>query len=363
MSQQEDYSSFFGREEKPMESETELEAYREKIIAAERESGGIRALIILLNAIFFFLLTEMGYFEPEQITTHNIFAYVILGISFVYSCFTYLFKPYERYPVMLASYFSYVSDMMFITLWLYATGGFHSPFYIMWYVAIAVVAFRFNWRIVWATSMLYVVCYVALVLLLSQVHSASEIVDLSLRCMYIVAIGYIASLISKETFVQTTEKLQMKNITRSLLHTQRELEEKKEALEELTGLLEDKVTERTRDLEANAKNFSLLLDAIHLITWTTTPEGAVNYHNKAWDAFFKGSVDGNDLSAFVHPDDLAEVKRKWLEVKETGNTGSGQFRWKKHDGQWRDMQVEIICLKNEEQQIIMWIGTATDITA
>jgi PAS domain S-box-containing protein len=362
MSHQEDYSSFFGREDKPIESEPEMEAYREKVIAAERESGGIRALIILLNAIVFFLLSETGYFVPEKIEVHSILAYIILGISLVYSIFTWLFKPYEHYPVMLASYFSYVSDMMFITLWLYATGGFASPFYTLWYVAIAIVAFRFNWRIVWATSLLYIVCYVALVLLLSQVHTAAQVVDLALRCIYIAAIGYIASLISKETYVQTKEKLQLKNITRSLLLTQRELEEKKEALEDLTRLLEDRVTERTRDLEANAKNFSMLLDSIHLLTWTTTPEGKVNYYNKAWGEFFKGSVDGNDLSAFVHPDDVAEVRSRWMGVKDTGIPAEGHFRWKRHDGEWRDMQVQIICLKNEEEEIIMWIGTATDIS-
>ena len=60
---------------------------------------------------------------------------------------------------------------------------------------------------------------------------------------------------------------------------------------------------------------------------------------------------------------VEEVKKKWLEVKETGKQGSGLFRWKRHDGAWRNMQVEIICLKNEEDQIIMWIGTATDTTA
>lgn len=359
---QEDYSNFFGREDKPIESEPGMEAYREKVIAAERDSGAIRALVILVNAIIFFLMNQTGYFIPEKIETHSLLAYIVLGISFLYSCFTWLFKPYEHYPVMLASYFSYVSDMIFITLWLYATGGFASPFYILWYVGIVIVAFRFNWRIVWVTSLLYVVCYLALVLLLSQVHTAAGVLALALRCIYIAAIGYIASLISKETYVQTKEKLQMKNMTRSLLLTQRELEEKKEALEDLTGLLEDKVTERTRDLEANAKNFSMLLDAVHLLTWTTTPDGKVNYYNKAWDEFFRGSIDGTDLSAFVHPDDVADVRQRWLSVKDTGIPAEGQFRWKRHDGQWRNMQVQLICLKNEEHEIIMWVGTAADIS-
>src|SRR5690606_38399630 len=130
--------------------------------------------------------------------------------------------------------------------------------------------------------------------------------------------------------------------------------------EELTRLLEDKVTERTKDLELNARNFSMLLDAIHLLTWTTTPEGIVNYNNKAWEQFFKGTVDGNDLAAFVHPGDIDEVKMRWLQVKDTGGAAKGEFRWKRHDGEWRLMLVNIICLRNDEQEIIMWIGTAAD---
>lgn len=362
MSQQEDYSSFFGREDKPIESEPELEAYREKIITTERMAAGIRGLIIVLNAIIYFLLTETGYFQPDKIDNHATLAYVVLGLSFIYSCYTYLVKPGEHYPVMYASYFSYVSDIVFITLWLYATGGYASPFYILWYVAVVTVAYRFNWRIVWVTSVLYIVSYVSLLLVLSHVHTAGQLAELTLRCAYIVAVGYVASLIAKETYEQTKEKLQIKNITRNLMFTQRELEDKKNALEELTRLLENKVTERTKDLETNARNFSLLLDSIHLLTWTTTPEGKVNYHNKAWDRFFKGTVDGNDLEAFVHPIDIDNVKRKWQHVKESGIETEGEFRWRRYDNEWRTMHVHIICLRNEENQIIMWIGTAADIT-
>lgn len=362
MSQQEDFSSFFGRDDKPIGSEPELEAYREKIIESERIAAGIRGLIIIVNAIIYFLLNQTGFFEPEKVDNHPLLAYVVLGLSFVYSCYTFLSKPGERYPVLYASYISYVTDIVFIILWLYATGGYGSPFYILWYVAIVTVAFRFNWRIVWVTSFIYVICYVALLLLLSHIHSANQVIELLLRSAYIVAVGYIASLVSKETFVQTEEKKEVKNIARSLLLTQRELEEKKEALEELTGLLEDKVTERTKDLELHSKNFSIVLDSINLIMWTTTPGGKVNYFNKAWDKFFRGTVDGNDLSKFVHPEDIDEVKKKWLGVMDTGREGEGEFRWKRFDGQWRTMLVHIICLRNEENQVIMWIGTATDIT-
>lgn len=362
MSQQEDYSSFFGRDDKPIESEPELEAYRERIIASERTAGGIRGLIVILNAIAYFLLVQTGFFQPEQIEHHPLLAYIVLGLSFLHGAYIYLSRPGEQYPVMFVSYFGYVADIVFITLWLYATGGYGSPFFVLWYASIVLTAFRFNWRIVWATSLIYVVSYVSLVLVLSQVHTSAQITELLLRCAYIVGSGFIASLISRETLVQTREKLEMKNMARSLLLTQRELEENKEQLEELTRLLEARVTERTKDLDVSTRNFSMLLDSIHLITWTTNSGGKVNYFNKAWERFFRGTIDGNNLSDFVHPEDLPGMKQKWLGVLENGQEADGEFRWKRHDGEWRRMLVNIICLRNDHNQIVMWIGTATDIT-
>ena len=361
MSRQEEYSSFFD-EDRPLESEPEFEAFRERILSAEKSSNGIKAIVIVINAVVYFLLTATNFYEPDKIEHHPILAYTVLALSFIYSGLSYLYTPSEKFPVMLASYFSYVSDIMFITLWLYATGGFSSPFYVLWYVAIVSVALRFNWRIMWVTSVIYIMSYFSLLLVLSHVHTPQHFSILLLRCSFIAVIGHIASLISKETYEQTKQKVEMKNITRSLLHTQRELQEKTDELENLAGLLEDKVTERTKILENNTKNFGLLLDSIQLLTWTTTPEGKVNYRNKAWDDFFAGSVDGNNLSAFVHPEDVEEVKKRWRAAKQTGLSAEGEFRWKRQDGKWVSMQVCISPLHNDKSNVTMWIGTASEVS-
>jgi PAS domain S-box-containing protein len=362
MSHQDDFISFFG-EGRPINSEPEYEAYREKIIAAERVSSGIKALVILLNGVIYFILNAVHYFKPDDVETRPVLAYTVLAISFLYSGLTYLVKPGEKYPEMLASYFSYISDIVFISLWLYATGGYASPFYIMWYVAIVSVALRFNWQIVWVTSVIYIVSYICLLLVLSHVHTAAQFAELAMRCIYIAAIGQLASLISKESYEHNKEKVQIRNMTRSLLNAQNELQERTEELERVKLLLEDKVTERTRDMAANSRNFGLLLDSINLLTWTTTPEGHVNYYNKAWDEFFKGKVDGNHLSEFVHPEEIDDVRGKWRKAKDSGMAEEGKFRWKKHDGSWVPMQVNINCLRDEDGEIIMWVGTAKELNS
>lgn len=359
MSSNDDFGSFFDGD-RPEVSEPEYEVFRERILEAERLSNKIKLFIILINAIVYFFLNNTGFYSPDKIENRPTLAYIVLGLSFIYSGLSYLIKPSEKYPVMLASYFSYVSDIMFITLWLYATGGFESPFYVMWYAAIVSVALRFNWRIMWVTSIIYMVSYTSLLLVLSHIHSGQQVIELLLRCAYIAVIGHISSLISKETYEQTKEKMQMKNMAKSLLKTQKELEEKTEELEDLTIMLEDKVTQRSKGLDANAKNFGLVLDSIPLLTWTTSPEGKVNYTNRAWTEFFKGEIDGNNLKAFVHPDEIEEVRNKWRNAKDEGAPAEGLFRWKKHDGAWVSMKVTINCLRDEDGEIIMWIGTASE---
>jgi PAS domain S-box-containing protein len=361
MSRKDEYSSFFD-DDRPLESEPEFEAFRERVLAAEKSSNGIKVIVIAINALVYFLLNVTNFYEPDKVEHHPILAYVVLGLSFLYSGISWLYRPTEKFPVMLASYFSYVSDIMFITLWLYATGGFGSPFYILWYMAIVSVALRFNWRIMWITSIIYIMSYFSLMLVLSHVHTPQQFTILVLRCSFVAVIGHLASLISKETYEQTKQKTELKNVTRSLLHTQRELHEKTDELESLTALLEDKVTERTKILEQNAKTFGLLLDSIPLLTWTTTPEGKVNYYNKAWDDFFAGEVDGNNLTVFVHPDEVEEVKKRWRDAKQTGLSAEGEFRWKRQDGKWVTMQVCISPLHNEKGNISMWIGTATELS-
>lgn len=361
MSRQDDYNSFFGGN-RPLESEPDFEAYREKIIAGEKLSAGIKLIVTLIIGLTYFLLNLTDYYQPDKIENRPILAYVVLGLSFIYSAFTYFTKPTDKYPVMLASYFSYVSDIVFISLWLYATGGFGSPYYILWYMAIVSVALRFNWRIMWVTSVIYIMSYFSLLLVLSHLHTPQQFVELTLRCAFIAVVGYIATLIARETYEQTKETEQMKNVTRSLLKMQNELHEKTDELESLTALLEDKVTERTKILEANAKNFGMMLDSIQLLTWTTTPEGKVNYHNKAWGDFFGGKVDGNNLTVFVHPDEVEEVRKKWRNAKETGMATEGQFRWKRQDGKWLAMHVRINPLLDDKGNITMWVCTATEVS-
>lgn len=111
-------------------------AEQQKAFIAEKHLAIVRALVIAFGTIVFFLLNP-NYIKKE-------FAYILLGIIWVYGGFVLYFKPYEKYPVFLAAWFTYVSDCVLITLSIYTTGGFYSPFHVLFYPSIIGVAYRFG---------------------------------------------------------------------------------------------------------------------------------------------------------------------------------------------------------------------------
>src|SRR5207244_1683226 len=92
----------------------------------------------------------------------NVWAFSLMGLAFIYSVYVLIFKPYKRYPVLLSSYFTTITDISLICGWIYATGEFYSPFYPLLYLSIITIAFRYNRRVTFYASIFYVFTYFTL---------------------------------------------------------------------------------------------------------------------------------------------------------------------------------------------------------
>src|SRR5581483_7017506 len=133
----------------------------EKARVAERSIAAIRVLIIVFNSLTYqFLINQSG--------TIPWLAYLIIFMSGLYGLAVLFLDPYRRYPVMLSSYFTTVSDTIFITLWIYATGGIASPYYLLLYASIIAIAFRYNSRETLMAAAVYSASYLALLVALGQ---------------------------------------------------------------------------------------------------------------------------------------------------------------------------------------------------
>lgn len=143
-----------------------------------------------------------------------------------------------------------------------------------------------------------------------------------------------------------------------------ELEEARNQALRLNNDLEDTVIERTKDLSVSREHFMLLANNIPQITWTNLPCGRFNFFNQRWydytglsfDATFEESWDN-----IIHPDDLPATLEKFNICIQTGEVFEIENRYKRNDGIYRWHLNRSMPFRNENGELLFWVGTATDI--
>ncbi len=321
-------------------------AISEKLLIAEKNSSVIRSIVIAFCTLVFFLMPQQYIISP--------LAYILLGIIWLYGAATLIWEPYRKFSVFRASWFTYCSDGLVTSLWIYATGGYFSPFYLIFYASILAVAYRFSTRVTLFTAILYTVIYFAQIALLGQLHNA-DIYDVLARTGFIFILGFFTNLITVETLKQAKAKLQMK-----------ELADKANAAEtnlrQLYNELEAEYGQRAQELEKSLARFEALIEAIPQMAWTAAPNGEILYLNKAWYDF-TGAKQLKDWKweEYVCPEDLDETSAAWKRALETGKQYEIEYRWIRHDGEAIWMLGRANPIRNEHGEIELWIGTATNI--
>ena len=160
-------------------------------------------------------------------TTPSI-ALPILSIAWVYALFVCLAKPYQRFPILLSSYFTVAVDAVLINLWLYATGGFNSPFAPLFYVSIAAVAYRWNGRDTIIVGTLFSASYLAL--LAAEHDLAGNWAEITVRIGYVFLLAALGALLSGEVSDQIRAKIELRKTASAL----EESEERLRRLSEVT---------------------------------------------------------------------------------------------------------------------------------
>ena len=183
------------------------EAGAEKVFAAERNIAAIRLLVIGYNSLVYHSMIDHTGTTPWL-------SYLLILTSAIYGAAVFFLEPYRRYPVMLSSYFTSVSDAIFITLWLYATGGFESPFYLLLYVSIVAVAFRYSYRETMIAAVIYSVSYLAMLALSGEL--TGHLGELSVRVGYVFLIAATGALFAREALQQTQAKLEFHHLAERL---------------------------------------------------------------------------------------------------------------------------------------------------
>jgi len=110
--------------------------------------------------------------------------------------------------------------------------------------------------------------------------------------------------------------------------------------------------------------FRFLTDAIPQKMWTSGPDGRATYYNQRWHDYT--GISGFEalrekIWNILHPDDRAKATVEWPAAIQKGLETETEQRLLRYDGIYRWHLSRFTAHKNNEGQIVMWVGTSTDI--
>lgn len=134
----------------------------------------------------------------------------------------------------------------------------------------------------------------------------------------------------------------------------------------IQGALQDVSDRREAEtsLSISRRRFQELADAMPQIVWTATPEGVVDYANKAMVDYVgltrKDSSEIEWLSA-LHPDDVAPTLDAWKRAVAQGTSLTIEYRLRrKLDDAYRWMLVQAQPVRGDDGAVVTWYGSVTD---
>jgi PAS domain S-box-containing protein len=112
------------------------------------------------------------------------------------------------------------------------------------------------------------------------------------------------------------------------------------------------------------ERFQFLTDAIPHKLWTSGPDGRATYYNQQWYDYTR--VKGLEalrekIWDFIHPDDHAVAAVEWPKAVQNGESMELEHRLMRYDGVYRWHLSRFTAHKNDDGQIVLWVGTSTDI--
>ncbi len=132
----------------------------------------------------------------------------------------------------------------------------------------------------------------------------------------------------------------------------------------MIGLTVDVTAERTAQeaLRASEERYRALTENLPHMVSQLMPDGLSTFGNRAWREFFRRTqLTFAEWLEVVHPEDMARVQAAWLRMQADQIGEGDEFRFRRHDGVYRWLQVTVIPIRNAGGGLECWVATATDI--
>jgi PAS domain S-box-containing protein len=134
------------------------------------------------------------------------------------------------------------------------------------------------------------------------------------------------------------------------------------------AVLAHDVTERLSSQQALRESemlFRGMAETMPHIVWTARPDGRFEYYNHRWFDYTGLSVGDSQRAAWksvLHPEDRQNTIERWMHAVRTGGSHEVAYRVKRaSDGAFRWHIGRAAPLTNESGEIVMWVGTSTDV--
>lgn len=115
-------------------------------------------------------------------------------------------------------------------------------------------------------------------------------------------------------------------------------------------------------VERTAAEVGRVLEGIPQIAWTADATGENTYLNRRWfDYVGERAVAAEQIASRIHPDDLAAGFRAWERALATRQPLELECRIRNQAGEYRWMLGRALPSRDEQGEVVQWIGTYTDI--
>ncbi|WP_208733593.1 hybrid sensor histidine kinase/response regulator [Pseudomonas duriflava] len=124
---------------------------------------------------------------------------------------------------------------------------------------------------------------------------------------------------------------------------------------------QQRIERRAEESEALVRS---LTDLSPGIIWFGNPDGSLSYLNRYWYDYTGQTPEKALPSGWadaVHPDDIDELQRIWLDVRTRGIFYEVESRFRRHDGSYRWFHIRAQPLHDETGTVTGWLGNNHDI--
>ncbi len=107
-----------------------------------------------------------------------------------------------------------------------------------------------------------------------------------------------------------------------------------------------------------------LAETLPALVWSARPDGFSDYYNQRFLNYLGKTQDemiGWAWPTTLHPDDVERSRIAWETACRTGSEYEIEYRIRRHDGIYRWHRGQAAPFRNDDGQIIRWIGTCTEI--